>query len=75
MISSSADALRYYSSEDVHEVRSLSGAQNIEEDIFVVPYTTEIYGYDYQTALYEKKFRLTEKKSFRGLVVERWRVR
>jgi hypothetical protein len=71
MIYPSADALRYYKKDlkiiDLREIKNLH-----DKEIIVIPYTAEIYGFDYQKILLEKKYFLKTKKIFRGVFYEIW---
>lgn len=67
----SADALKYYDKEiKLYELRTIGNVK--QKQIIVIPYTADIYGYDYKKVLEEKNYYLVEKKIFRNLVVERW---
>ncbi len=38
----------------------------------IIPYTAEIYGYDYKNKLAENNYKLKEQKSFREVSIEVW---
>jgi len=86
-IVSSMDALKYYNKKlFINELTPLRPAQRDYEgrsgslvnelkntrEIIIIPYTSEIYGLNYQEMLKEKKYTLKETKSFRGLTAEYW---
>ncbi|MBI3366864.1 glycosyltransferase family 39 protein, partial [Candidatus Roizmanbacteria bacterium] len=72
MISPSSDALKYYSPQIiVKELRTLEGIE-LEKQIVMVPYTVEIYGFDYKKELMKRGFTFKEVKTFRGLWYEVW---
>ncbi|MBI2051773.1 glycosyltransferase family 39 protein [Candidatus Roizmanbacteria bacterium] len=69
IISSSSDPLKYYRPDVViADIRSIKNGK----ELHVVPYTTDIYGYDYQRVYKSKGYELKEKRNFRGLIYERW---
>jgi uncharacterized membrane protein len=71
MILASSDPVKYYN-RSLKVLRLESLKESKENNIIVVPYTAEIYGFDYQKILKEKNYRLTDKKTFRGLVLEQY---
>ena len=76
MIVSSSDPLKYYKqNSSIIELKSLSSSSSLSREITVIPYAAEIYGFDYQKLLQEKNYKLTSKKSFRGLELEYWSIR
>jgi uncharacterized protein YfaA (DUF2138 family) len=70
------DPVKYYNKNLIlRELKSLSSSSSfssLSREIVVIPYATDIYGFDYQKILQEKNFRLTSKKTFRGLELEYW---
>ncbi len=74
MIPSSSDPLLYYLpmvKSRIFDLRTLQGVE-IQKRITVIPYTADIYGFDYKTALENKGFSLQETRYFRGLEFEIW---
>lgn len=72
MILASSDPVKYYNRDlKINELR-ITNYELKEKQIIVIPYTAEIYGFDYQKILKEKNYRLTDKKTFRGLVLEQY---
>lgn len=72
MISSSSDPLTYYlPTISVKDIRSLKGIE-LEKSATVIPYTADIYGFDYKSELRKKGFTYKETKSFRGVWYEIW---
>lgn len=71
MVSSFYDPVSYYREEvNVKDIRG-----EIEgEEIIAIPYGEEIHGVDHEKILREKGYKLSEKKSFRELEMERWVV-
>jgi len=74
MVYSSADPVLYYAPHSkVVDIFAVSKVKLIPNRITVIPYTTEIYGFDYKTALEEQKYHLVKQSSYRGgLVKEEW---
>jgi len=73
MIKSSSDPLLYYNSKLV--INELTGFENLASlpnKIIIVPYTSEIYGYNYQEKLLKKNYQLRKKITFRNLYFEQW---
>ncbi|MFH0979749.1 MAG: glycosyltransferase family 39 protein [Candidatus Roizmanbacteria bacterium] len=74
MILSSSDPLKYYNNNlNIKELKSLSSSSSLSREIIVIPFTAEVYGFDYKTVLKEKNFSLTNKRSFRELELETWK--
>lgn len=69
ILPSSKDPLLYYRKD--LKTEDLRGEKK-ETSVIVVPYVSEIYGYDYRRELMKGKYRLLEEKAFRGLTYERW---
>ena len=71
MIPSSADPLLYYNPKikvlDIKNVESLR-----ESEIIVVPYTVDIYGFDYKSVLIATSYVQRDVKTVRGLSWETW---
>ena len=73
MITASSDPVTYYlNSLKVSELTSLRVSE-LEKEIVVIPYTVEIYGYDYKKELKEKSYILNKTTTFRELFFEEWR--
>lgn len=72
MILSSADTLKYYRKDILINDLQLINNKEMEKEIVVIPYTTEIYGLDYKTILKSKNYRLIREKSYRDLTLEYW---
>lgn len=74
MIISSSDALSYYRS-DIHlvDVRSINKLTNIENELIIIPYTTEIHGVDYKINLQTRGYKISQEKTYRGLLIEYWK--
>ncbi len=72
MILSSSDPIRYYNKNLlIKELRTIN--QDIKDkEVFIIPYASEIYGFDYKKILEKKRYKLFEKKTVRGLYLERW---
>ena len=45
----------------------------MDNELIVIPYTTEIYGLDYKTNLKIRGFKMTQEKTYRGLLIEYWK--
>ena len=72
MIPSSSDALRYYKNNiKIYNLLKINNLQ--ENNIIIIPYTSEIYGFDYHQILKEKKYILTSIEYSRGLSFENWK--
>jgi len=69
----SSDPVTYYRKDIVlKELRTVAQQKQIEKNIYVIPYVTEIYGFDYQKALTDKGCIRLNQKSFRELILEEW---
>ncbi len=72
MIISSSDPVNYYSdSLEVNELTSLR-VNELKQEIIVIPYTTDIYGFDYKKSLNKNGYQQKEIKNFRELSFEIW---
>ena len=69
MVSSFYDPVSYYTNEVA--VKDIRGEVEGEE-IIAIPYGEEIHGVDHEKILQEKGYKMSEKKSFRELELERW---
>lgn len=75
MIVSSSDPVKYYDKNlPINQLTNLQNIKNLGDDIIVIPYTADIYGFDYQKILREKNYQLIDKRSFRGLVLEEYKL-
>jgi len=76
MILSSADGLKYYNNKLViNELTHLLPPWRDTArrgEIIVIPYTADIYGFNYKKILEENKFHLKQTDNFRGLTKEYW---
>lgn len=71
MITASSDPLNYYrSGVMVEELRNI--AKTDDKRLLVIPYTAEIYRFDYKKILEQKGYLMTERKNFRGVYYEIW---
>ncbi len=74
MIDSSSDPLKYYQPAIKIESLTKISDQSINlSEIFVIPYTAEIYGINYRQILQDNKFYLDQTTNFRGLTIEKWK--
>ncbi len=75
MITASSDPVNYYSdSLEVNDLTSLR-VNELKQEIIVIPYTADIYGYDYKKSLSKNGYQQKEVKNFRELSFEIWRRR
>lgn len=77
IISSSADPLIYYNQRiKINDLRKICQKKDVltRKEIVIVPYTTEIYGLDYERCLSDR-FKLIEEKSFRKLIFKKYQVK
>lgn len=74
MIEASSDPLRFYHPEvKIESLIKLSDRSINLNEVWVIPYTADIYRINYQQFLAENKFYLDKTINFRGLAVEIWR--
>lgn len=72
-IPSSMDAFTYYNpSSRIVDLRTISNTKPQEKEIAVIPYTAEIYSYDYKGLLRQASYNLTQSKEYRGVTLEYW---
>ena len=71
MVTTVSDPVTYYRPEMV--VRDLKQEEPEAETIEVIPYAVEIHGLDYKKKLAELGYERREEKTFREVVVEKWR--
>ena len=75
MISSSSDAVKYYDKQIViKDLKSLQSLE-LENNLTIIPYTSEIHGIDYAKELSRKNYELSNEKSYRELRVENWKLK
>ncbi len=77
MITGSSDPVTYYSTDlKVNELTSLPqdycGQIRLKKEIIVIPYTSEIYGFNYKSILKKSGYSLKKETSFRELTYEQW---
>ncbi len=70
MIPSSSDPVQYYNKEIA--IKDIRGGYGNESSILVIPYTSDIHGFDYKKALESNGFRQKNAQTVRGLQSERW---
>jgi len=70
MIIPSSDPLKHYR-PDI-KISELRNSIPTEKEIIVIPYASEIYGYDYSSLL-KTDYYINRKKSFRNLQYEVWK--
>lgn len=69
----SSDPISYYRPDiDLKELRTIGEKEFLREDTYVVPYTSPIYGFDYENALRNKGCHFKERYSFREIYFEKW---
>ena len=69
MIIPSSDPVKYYNNNiKVNELRELKSlpVKKLSGEVIVIPYTADIYGFDYKTVLGRDEYKLKDKKTFRG---------
>ncbi len=74
MILPSSDPIAYYRNDvSVYELRSITD-RSLPETIVVIPYTNEIYGFNYEAVLQKMGCVKENQSAFRGnLLLEKWR--
>ncbi len=72
MIPSSSDAVKYY--DKTVEIKDLKSLESLvlENNLTVIPYTSEIHGINYAEILENKGYKLDSERSYRELKVEEW---
>ncbi len=73
MVPSATDPIQYYYSD--RAISNLFDVKKLPEsttEVYVVPYTAEIYGFDYRTILFQKNLTLRSAENFRGVTLEYW---
>lgn len=70
IIESVADPIKYYRPDlKINDLKSISPA---ESEITVIPYASEIHGFDYRQKLLSQNYQLIKETSFRELKSETW---
>ena len=70
IIESVADPIKYYRPDlKINDLKSISPA---ESEITVIPYASEIHGFDYRQKLLSQDYQLIKETSFRELKSETW---
>ena len=73
LILPSSDPLLYYRPEiTLKELRTIGDTEFLRKDTYVVPYTSPIYGFDYENTLRNKGCRFKERYTFREVYFEKW---
>ncbi len=73
MITTSSDPLKYYNPNlSIKELR-ITDYESKDKEIIVIPYTADIYGFDYKKSLSKSRYQQKEVKNFRELSFEIWR--
>jgi len=69
----SADALKYYRKDLILEdLRGIETTVNFKNEFLIIPYTSEIYGFDYKKILLKNNYTLVNAETFRGVFYELW---
>ncbi|VVA43494.1 conserved membrane hypothetical protein [Candidatus Roizmanbacteria bacterium] len=75
MITASSDPVTYYKNNlIVRELNGLTGSRvnELDREIIVIPYSVDIYGYDYKKNLSKNGYQLKKEVSFREVTYEQW---
>lgn len=73
MIPSATDPMQYYyPGRKLDNLFEVDTTKYTQKELFVIPYTAEIYGFDYRTPLQKQKFTLKEVENYRGVTLEYW---
>ncbi len=73
MVASSADPVFYYNPKlKINDLVGLSSSSSLPKELIVIPYTAEIYGYNYRDILEKKNYHLVDEVTFRDLYFEQW---
>ena len=74
MIPSSSDAVKYYDKKiEIKDLKSLQSLE-LENNLTIIPYTSEIHGVTYAEELVKKDYVLESEKSYRELKIETWKI-
>lgn len=69
----SSDPISYYRPDIIlKELRTIGEKEFLREDTYVLPYTSPIYGFDYENALRNKGCHFKERYTFREVYFEKW---
>ncbi len=69
----SSDPISYYRPDIIlKELRTIGENEFLDKDTYVVPYTSPIYGFDYENALRNKGCHFKERYTFREVYFEKW---
>ncbi|MBI4973195.1 glycosyltransferase family 39 protein [Candidatus Roizmanbacteria bacterium] len=69
----SSDPLLYYRPDiTLKELRTIGDNEFLSKDTYVVPYTSPIYGFDYENALRNKGCHFNKRYTFREIYFEKW---
>lgn len=72
MIPSSSDAVKYYNKKiEIKDLKAID-QMDLENEITIIPYTSEIHGVTYAVTLGKLGYRLGKEKSYRELKTEYW---
>lgn len=74
MIYTSSDPVSYYNpKQEIRDLRSIEQDAKTNKEFFIIPYSSDIHGYDYQTILKNSGFvRKSAKTAENSPVLERW---
>ena len=73
MILPSSDPLKYYAPyASFRELRSIGQEYVYEKSLYIIPYTSEIYGFDYKSTLYKSGCFIKKTYIFREVQMEKW---
>jgi 4-amino-4-deoxy-L-arabinose transferase-like glycosyltransferase len=73
MIPSATDPVQYYYADrKTKNLMELSSLDPKTKELYVIPYTAEIYGFNYRGILDTKKYTLKDQQDFNGVTLEYW---
>lgn len=73
MIPSATDPIQYYYPErKVLDLFSVEKNPPTAKHVFIVPYTAEIYGFNYRSHMEKQKYTLRSQEDYRGVILEEW---
>ena len=74
MIYTSSDPLQYYRKDiEVIDLKKIAQNKIIDKDIYIIPYSSDIHYLNYKNILSERKYKLEDKITYRGLILEKWK--
>lgn len=74
IVYSSSDPVRYYRDDiKIIDLKFLSEIKVSQQEIYVIPYTAEIHGINYQKKLAARKYKLDQLIVYRGVTLEKWK--